>query len=418
MGRMNDRSLFAARIAAGFVVFACLGSLGAQAQDIRITIPKRSQLTPVQRLNREGVDQIEKHQYDKAEATFYKAYLYDPADPFTLNNLGYISELQGELPRAEKFYSLASEQGSDALIDRSSEKGLKGKPMTYAMANLKDLPMRINRMNVDAIELLSENRNAEADQLLKHALAMDPRNVFTLNNMGVAKEASGDYDGALSYYRQAAEQRSNEPIVVTLRADWRGKPVSRMAADSAKRLQSRMAELDTDEARAAVMNVRGVTAANENDWGSARQFFLRAYKLDPNSAFSLNNAGYVAERDGDLETAQFFYDRALRAGDAGAKIGVATQRAVEGSHLGVVATNNGDQVQEQIDINSAARRERKGPIELLHRNGTPVVNTPPPASRPPAPDGQAPGEPSSATPPDTQNSQQPTTQYPQQQTPQ
>ncbi len=406
---MKDRSVFAACAAAGFVVFTCLGSLGARAQDIRITIPRRSQLTPVQRLNREGVEQISKHEYDKAEATFYKAYLYDPADPFTLNNLGYISELQGELPRAEKFYSLASEQGSDALIDRSSEKDLRGKPMTYAMANLKDLPMRINRMNVDAIEMLSENRNAEADLLLKHALAMDPQNVFTLNNMGVAKEASGDYDAALSYYRQAAEKRSNEPIVVTLKADWRGKPVSRMAADSANRLQARMAELDTDEARAAVLNLRGVTAANENDWGTARQFFLKAYKLNPNSAFSLNNAGYVAERDGDLETAQFFYDRALKAGDTDARIGLATRRAVEGSHLGMVATNNGDQVQEQIDINSAARRGRKGPIELLHRNGTPVVTTRPPAPKPPATDGQAPADPS-ATPSDTQNPQQPTPQ--------
>lgn len=406
---MKDRAAVAS-----FVVLACLGSLSLQAQDIRITIPKRSQLTPVQRLNREGVDQIRRHQYDKAEATFYKAYLYDPSDPFTLNNLGYISELQGELPRAEKFYSLASEQGSNALIDRSSEKGLRGKPMTYAMANLKDLPMRINRMNVDAIEMLSENRNAEADMLLKHALAMDPHNVFTLNNMGVAKEASGDYEAALSYYRLAAEQRSSEPIVVTLKADWRGKPVSKMAAESAKRLQSRMAELDTDEARAAVMNVRGVTAANENDWGSARQFFLKAYKLDPNSAFSLNNAGYIAEREGDLETAQFFYSRAQKAGDASAKIGVATQRAVEGSHLGVVATNNGDQVQEQIDLNSAARREQKGPIELLHRNGTPVVSTPPPAPQPPAANGQAP----SATAPDSQNPAQPAPQNPQQPTPQ
>ena len=74
----------------------------------------------MQRLNREGVDAIRKHQYEKAEAIFYKAYLYDPADPFTLNNLGYISELQGQLDRAHKFYTLASEQGSAAL-DRSQQ---------------------------------------------------------------------------------------------------------------------------------------------------------------------------------------------------------------------------------------------------------------------------------------------------------
>ena len=51
----------------------------------------------MQRLNREGVEAVKRHDYEKAEALFLKAYLYDPADPFTLNNLGYISELQGQL---------------------------------------------------------------------------------------------------------------------------------------------------------------------------------------------------------------------------------------------------------------------------------------------------------------------------------
>jgi len=81
----------------------------ACARDLELKIPRRSELTPVQRLNREGVEAIEKHQYEKAEAIFYKAYLYDPSDPFTLNNLGYISELQGNLDRALKFYALSSE---------------------------------------------------------------------------------------------------------------------------------------------------------------------------------------------------------------------------------------------------------------------------------------------------------------------
>ena len=48
-----------------------------------IKIPRRSQLTPVQRLNRDGVDAVKKHDYRNAESLFYKAYLYDPADPFT-----------------------------------------------------------------------------------------------------------------------------------------------------------------------------------------------------------------------------------------------------------------------------------------------------------------------------------------------
>src|SRR5437763_2485480 len=101
-------------------------------------IPLRSRLSPVQRLNREGVDAVKHHHYDKAEALFYKAYLYDPADPFTLNNLGYISEVQGQLERAHKFYDLAAQQSSDANIDLSNQKHLQGQPMKAALVDLKD----------------------------------------------------------------------------------------------------------------------------------------------------------------------------------------------------------------------------------------------------------------------------------------
>ena len=98
----------------GFVGFAVtIGGLQhAQAGELKITIPKRSTLTPVQRLNREGVEALRKHNYAKAEQLFYKAYLFDPDDAFTLNNLGYISELQGQIDRAQNFYSLAAEQSS------------------------------------------------------------------------------------------------------------------------------------------------------------------------------------------------------------------------------------------------------------------------------------------------------------------
>ena len=81
----------------------------------------------MQRLNREGVEAVEKQNYEKAETLFYQAYLFDPADPFTLYNLGYVSELKGQLERAQKLYGLASEQATDAVIDRTSVRQLEGK---------------------------------------------------------------------------------------------------------------------------------------------------------------------------------------------------------------------------------------------------------------------------------------------------
>jgi Flp pilus assembly protein TadD len=361
------------QLIAFIAVVAASGFHGAWAQDrLAITIPRRSELTPVQRLNREGVEAVKKHQYEKAAALFYKAYLYDPADPFTLNNLGYISELQGNLDRANKFYVLASEQGCNANIDRSNSKQLEGKPMKYAFESLQDVPMRVNRMNVDAMALLSDNRGFEAVALLQEALSVDPLNPFTRNNLGVAYEAIGDYDNALKEYGASADSHSPEPVAVTLNRSWRGRPVSGMAAESARQLEERIKKMEPAEAHAVMLTVRGVSATNQNDWLAARQDFLHAYSLNPASAFSLNNRGYVAERDGDLETAQFFYDKARKAGDSNARVGLATQHSAEGKRLSTVATDSNQQVDGELDKYSQDRRRQEGPIELIPRDNTPA----------------------------------------------
>lgn len=394
--KVRDPGMFGKRLSllAMIAVMVGMGPQNAWAGDLRLTLPKRSELTPVQRLNREGVDAIRKQQYEKAETLFYKAYLFDPADPFTLYNLGYVSELQGKVERAQKFYELSSEQATDAVIDRTSAGQLQGKPMRDAFGSLKDVPMQVNRMNVEAIQLLSESRAPEAEVLLQRALAIDPRNAFALNNMGVAKESRGDYDEALKYYMAVANSHSSEAVIVTLNRAWRGKPVSEMAADSAKKLRGRMQNVATAQARAALLAVRGVSATNRNDWPVARQDFLQAYSLDPNSPFSLNNIGYLAEMDGDLETAQLFYERAREAGSSHLRVGLATRRSAEGMNLFAVAADSDHKVDSKISQENQARRRQSGPIELRHRDQTPVVEptpspepqssgAPPPGTQPP-----------------------------------
>ncbi len=367
-------------------VIAVFGLHVASAKDgITITIPRRSKLTPVQRLNREGVDAVRKHDYEKAGSLFYKAYLYDPSDPFTLNNLGYISEIQGQLDRAHRFYQLASQQGTNADIDRSNAKELEGKPMNFAFENLQDVPMRVNRMNVDAMNLLSNGRGFEATALLQKALSLDAKNPFTLNNLGVANEAIGDYDNALKYYGAASQMRSDEPVVVAENQTWRGKPVSKMAEASAKRLQSKLSNMNSAEAHSIMLTMRGVTATNQNDWLTARQNFLQAYSLNPESAFALNNRGYVAERDGDLESAQFFYEKARTAYDSTSRVGLATQRYAEGRNLSEVATDSNQKVDYALDKYRQQRRQEQGPVELVPRGGTPERDTnQSPGKQPPA----------------------------------
>ena len=367
-------------VLASLIGISCAGNLPqAAARDLKITLPKRSQLTPVQKLNREGVEAIRKHNYEKAESLFYKAYLFDPDDPFTLNNLGYISELQGQVERAQRFYALAGQQRTEAVIDEASSKKVEGRPVNEALA-VTDVPLQLNHANVEAVRLLAQGRAPEADMLLQGALKSDPNNIFTLNNMGVAKEMEGESQEALKYYDQAVNSRSDATAVVTVDRTWRGKPITEMAAASAKRLRDRLQSQNTVEARVAEFNLRGVSAINRNDLRTADEDFRKAYALDPNNAFAMNNIGYVAEIEGDRETAQFFYDSARRANGADAKVALATRRSAEGQKLFQVAEDSGSKVETKVAEEHAARRRERQPIVLRRRDNT-VVDEPSPGTQ-------------------------------------
>ena len=358
------------KLTAVIAVIAGIGLETAWAGDtLTIKIPRHAQSSNVQRLNREGVTAIERHDYAKASDFFYKAYLYDPADPFTLNNLGYISELQGQVDRANKFYKLAAEQGCAANVDLSNVKRLQGMPMNTALAGLQEVPMRVNRINVDAMRLLSENRGSEAAALLEKARSLDPQNPYTLNNLGVANESIGDYDSALRYYSAAANSGSGDKIVIAGDRAWRGKPVIEMAAANYRRLQNRQVAGNV-ASQADLLNRRGVLAENQNDWSTAKRDFLRAYAIDPSNAFSLNNRGYVAEMDGDLESAQFFYEKALQAGGSDVRVGLATENSAEGKPLFRVTTGSDQKVGAALDIYSRERRQQAAPVELTPRDNS------------------------------------------------
>jgi Flp pilus assembly protein TadD len=350
------------------------------AGDVKITIPKRSHMTPVQRLNQEGVDAIKKHRYEKAETVFYKAYLLDPDDPFTLNNLGYISELKGQVDRALAFYALAGQQATDAVIDRATSKKLEGHSIKEALA-IPDTPLQINHDNVEAVRLLSQGRAPEADLFLKQVLDKDPNNIFTLNNMGVAKEMEGDSQEALRYYDTAATSHSEAAAVVALSRSWRGKPVNEIAAQNARNLRNRLAKQESPELRVAALNVQGVSAVNRNDFAAANQAFRKAYALDPNNAFAVNNVGYLAEIEGDRETAQFFYDKAQTMAGPNAKVGLATRQSAEGAKLSQVAAQNDTKVEAKVQQERNLRRSQREPILLRRRDNT-VVEEPaaPPSS--------------------------------------
>ena len=337
----------------------------------------------MQKLNRDGVEAIRNKHYGHAEALFYKAYLYDPSDPFTLNNLGYVSELEGRPDRALTYYKLASEQGCDAKIDISSVKSFQGKPMTAALLDEKNLPMHVDRLNIEAMMLLQQKRPFEAQAMLRRSLAIDPRNPFTLNDMGVAEEASGNYAAALGYYDESAAMHSKEAATLTLRPGWRGKSITEVATAGGDNLRRRMRSMDLSAARASMLALEGVSAVNQNNWDAARKDFEEAYELDPSSAFALNNLGYVAERDGDIETAQLYYAKARQASDAGQRVGLATRAAAQGQSLSAVAADSNQKVDDALETYTEERRREQGPIELIPRGAPNSDNGTTPQSQPP-----------------------------------
>lgn len=343
--------------------------------DLHVKLPKRTKPTPVQKLNQEGVKAIEKHQYKKAKKLFYQAYLLDPDDPFTLNNLGYMAELDGEIDRAQRYYSLAADQNSDAVVYRATQQTAEGKPVAMVAGSAADDQMKVNRLNVYAIGLLEKDRAPEADVALQKALAIDPKNPFTLNNLGYAKEKEGELQQAYRYYSQAAGTGSSEPIIVSIHPSWRGKPIDQIAETNAKKVQKLMGKEESVDDQVARLNLRGVSAMNRNERTSARQYFEQAYKLEPNNAFTLNNMGYLAEMDGDRETANFFYAKAEEANRSNAKVVVATRKSAEGKRVADVATNSDSIVtQAQQETLEARRRVGTGGVQLRNRNGTPVTS--------------------------------------------
>ncbi len=353
----------------------------AWARDLRITVPKHATTTPVQQLNREGVEAINKHHVDKAKKLFYQAYLMDPDDPFTLNNLGYISELEGSIDRSLRFYALARANSYGAVVDRSSKSGLRGKTMAQAAVVL-DRDMQVNRANLEAMRLLQKDQVLDADDQLQKALRVDPNNPFTLNNLGLLREKEGDLQGALSSYQAASRRNSKELAIVTPDRALRGHPITEVSERNAQRIKRRLPEQDKIENKTARLNFLGVSAINRNDFASAREYFKQAVELDSEDGFALNNMGYLSEMDGDQETAGLYYQKAETAKRSGVHVTAATRRDVLGMKLEKLAQASDRKVNAAIDTERAAKRRRHGPIQLQRRDNTSVIEPEPPAVTP------------------------------------
>lgn len=344
-------------------------AVSAKADDLRINLPRQGRLTPVQSLNRDGVKAVKSGHMDRAKKLFVQAYLLDPDDPFTLNNLGYISEMEGDADHALKYYQLAANTRTEAVIDEASKPGLKGQSVNAALSAAQASEFTSNRANLQAVVLLQNGRVFEAESMLRKAIREDPKNPFLLDTLGYSMELEGDLESALKYYSAAAALHAGDHVILTPNPKLRGRPISEVAAQSARAVSERIAkERDDPNARIARLNLRGVAALNRNDAPTAQKFFSEAYSLDPKNAFTLNNLGYVAELSGDRETAETYYEAAGNAAEASARVTYATREAAEGLKVGALAGDNQEGVEGTLQAIRDEKRREGRPIELKRRD--------------------------------------------------
>jgi tetratricopeptide (TPR) repeat protein len=140
-------------------------------------------------------------------------------------------------------------------------------------------------------------------------------------------------------------------------------------------VRQRLASQQSNQDQAARLNVEGVSALNHNEPNKALGYFEQAYKLDPQSAFSLNNMGYLSEVRGDQETAEEFYNLAQRGFQAGTPVSVASHHEMVGEPVAEVAGVNAQGSEANLQAEAERKRRSHAPIVLRRRDNT-LVTTP------------------------------------------
>jgi len=183
---------------------------------------------------------------DEAKNLFQQALKLKPGNSVALYSLSAIASGHGDyaaaLPYIEKVVASSPKfaqahlaqsvilfhlgRMDDAL--KAVQKALKVEPtLAGAQAHLDTLRLahtssptghaavgnpQVVALNTQAIALQSAGQHAQAEQLLRQALALDDSNFLTLYSLGVARSAQLDPHGALAFFSQASEASPHLPL--------------------------------------------------------------------------------------------------------------------------------------------------------------------------------------------------------------
>jgi hypothetical protein len=130
------------------------------AKAVSRTIAKGEDLqAQVARLNLRGVAALNHNDPQAAKGFFQQAYKLDPNNAFSLNNMGYVSELEGDRETAETYYADARAAADrNSVVTYASRRDAEGQPVgSVAQQNENDTE--------SAIQALQEARRREGEPM-------------------------------------------------------------------------------------------------------------------------------------------------------------------------------------------------------------------------------------------------------------
>jgi tetratricopeptide (TPR) repeat protein len=207
----------------------------------------------VNELNSQALGLLNADRAPEADVVLQQALKIAPNDPFTLNNLGFAKEKEGELEEAIRFYDRSAATGSREPIVIAFNSSWRGKPISQVAARnaeksreelskSQDLQARVARLNLRGVSAMNRNDRKTARESFQQAYKLDPNNSFAINNMGYLAELSGDKETAQSFYEQAQRaDRSRQKVMVSTRPEVEGQTVARVAEQSTVLVESSFA---------------------------------------------------------------------------------------------------------------------------------------------------------------------------------
>ena len=195
-------------------------------------------------LNSEALSLLNRDRAPEADVVLQQALKIEPNNPFTLNNMGFAKEKEGELEEAIQFYERSAATGSRDPIVIAFNKSWRGRPISEVAARnaegsrkelnkSQDVQDRVARLNVRGVSAMNRNDRKTAKESFEQAYKLDPNNSFAINNMGYLAELQGDKETAQTFYEQAQRaDRGRQKVMVSTRPELEGQTAAQVAEQS------------------------------------------------------------------------------------------------------------------------------------------------------------------------------------------